>query len=115
MGKGRWPLVAAMAAGMACRVWPAATAPPAPATPAAPAPGPPPAGASAPASGGDGPSPGDASGSTTSTSKKAAGKGEAAPAGSSHRSGGHLAGTIALVLGPTLAGLALGAKLRHTR
>ena len=40
---------------------------------------------------------------------------EAAPAGSHHRSGGHLAGTIALVLGPTLAGLALGARLRRSK
>jgi len=39
----------------------------------------------------------------------------AAPASSRKRSGGHLAGTIALVLLPTLAGLALGAKLRRKR
>jgi plastocyanin len=39
---------------------------------------------------------------------------EAAPAGSRHRSGGHLAGTVALVLGPTLAGLAIGARLRRS-
>ena len=39
---------------------------------------------------------------------------QAAPA-SHHRSGGHLAGTIAVVLGPTLAGLALGARLRRSR
>ena len=51
--------------------------------------------------------------STTSTAKSAGGT--AAPAGSHHRSGGHFAATLALVLGPTLAGLALGAKLRHSR
>jgi plastocyanin len=39
----------------------------------------------------------------------------AAPASSRKRSGGRLAGTIALVLGPTLGGLALGAKLRRRR
>src|SRR5437764_469632 len=54
-------------------------------------------------------------GSTTSTAMAPkAPKREAAPAGSHRRSGGHLAGTIVLVLGPTLAGLALGAKLRQS-
>ncbi len=39
----------------------------------------------------------------------------AAAASSRKRSGGHVLGTIALVLGPTLAGLALGAKLRRKK
>ena len=55
----------------------------------------PPAGAEAPS-----PGPGDAS---------------ASPASSRKRSGKHVAGTVALVLGLTLAGLALGAKLRSGR
>ena len=38
---------------------------------------------------------------------------EAAPAANRSHSGRHLPGTIALVVGPTLAGLALGAKLRR--
>lgn len=91
----------------------ATTAPAAPTTTAAPAAPPTTAAPAAPAGGGDGAAPAGGDGSTTSTGKPAA-KGEAAPAGSSHRSGGHLAGTIVLVLGPTLAGLALGAKLRQS-
>src|SRR5437763_651955 len=93
----------------------AATVPPSPPTTAAPAAAPPPTGSPAPGGGGgSNPGPAEAKGSPTSTAKPA-GAGEAAPAGSHHRSGRHLAGTIALVLGPTLAGLALGAKLRQSR
>jgi plastocyanin len=91
----------------------AATATTAPPPPAAPSGASPPAaapgapdGAAAPGAAGD-------SASTTSTAKSAGGA--AAPAGSHHRSGGHFAATLALVLGPTLAGLVLGAKLRHSR
>jgi len=83
----------------------ATTAAPAPAT-TAPAPA-----TTAPGPAAAGPAP-DAGGSTTSTGPAS---GTAAPAGAGHRSGGHLAGTIALVLGPTLAALALGAKLRQAR
>ena len=54
-------------------------------------------------------------GATTAPAPATSRATEAAPAGSRHRSGGHLAGTIALVLGPTLAGLALGARLRRSR
>jgi plastocyanin len=39
----------------------------------------------------------------------------AAPAASRKRSGGHLAGTIAVVVLPTLGGLAIGAKLRRSK
>jgi hypothetical protein len=52
---------------------------------------------------------------TTSAPPPSSGDTTAAPAGSKKRSGGHLAGTIALVLGPTLAGLALGASLRRKK
>src|SRR5438067_2418058 len=83
----------------------AATVPPSPPTTAAPAAAPPPTGSPTPGGGGgSNPGPAEAKGSPTSTAKPA-GAGEAAPAGSHHRSGGHLAGTIALVPGPTLAGL----------
>jgi hypothetical protein len=39
----------------------------------------------------------------------------AEPAASRKRSGGHLAGTLAIVLLPTLGGLAIGAKLRRSK
>jgi plastocyanin len=89
-----------------------------PPTAAAGGPAPAPAGSapsgSAPAgSAGGGGQPGAAS--TSSTAKQSAGASQAAPASSHHRSGGHLAGTIVLVLGPTLVGLALGARLRQSR
>ncbi|HEY4411297.1 MAG TPA: plastocyanin/azurin family copper-binding protein [Acidimicrobiia bacterium] len=92
----------------------ATPAPPASPLPAAgsgasPTPGAP--GAPGGSGGTQGPAAGNAS--TTSTTKSAGGS-EAAPTGSHHRSGGHFAGTLALVLGPTLAGLALGAKLRQS-
>jgi plastocyanin len=51
----------------------------------------------------------------TATSAPGKGGTEAAPAADRSRSGGHVAGTIALVLAPTLAGLALGARLRRSR
>jgi plastocyanin len=70
-----------------------------------------PAGATPPPAGGGTPAP-EAGGSTTTTAKPVAG--EAAPAGRSHRTGGHVVATIALVLGLTLAGLAVGAKLRQS-
>jgi plastocyanin len=54
---------------------------------------------------------GAAAGGTGTTSAS----GSAAPAGSHHRSGGHLAGTIALVVGLTVAGLAIGARLSRSR
>jgi len=74
-----------------------------------------PAGGSPAPQGGDGASPARGDATTTSTTKtKTKATGQAAPAGTGHRSGGHLAGTIVLVLGPTLAGLALGAKLRQS-
>jgi len=53
------------------------------------------------------PSESKASGSNDETS--------AAPAASRKRSGGHLAGTIAVVVLPTLGGLAIGAKLRRSK
>ena len=89
-----------------------------PPTAAAGGPAPAPAGSapsgSAPAgSAGGGGQPGAAS--TSSTAKQSAGASQAAPASGHHRSGGHLAGTIVLVLGPTLVGLALGARLRQSR
>lgn len=54
---------------------------------------------------------------TTSTSPAEEGSEEpsAAPAASKKRSGGHLAGTLAVVLLPTLGGLALGLKLRRSK
>jgi len=56
---------------------------------------------------------------TTRTSPADDGSGSeepsAAPASSKKRSGGHLAGTLAVVLLPTLAGLALGAKLQRSK
>jgi plastocyanin len=54
-------------------------------------------------------------GETTTSAPPGSGETTAAPASSRKRSGGHLAGTIALVLGPTLAGLALGARLRRRK
>lgn len=54
---------------------------------------------------------------TASTSPAEEGSEEpsAAPAASKKRSGGHLAGTLAVVLLPTLGGLALGLKLRRSK
>ena len=56
---------------------------------------------------------------TTSTSSAEQGsesaEPSAAPAASRKRSGGRVAGTLAVVLLPTLGGLALGAKLRRTK
>jgi plastocyanin len=85
----------------------------APTTTTAASPASPPAGSPAQGGGDGGAAPGAGDGSSTSTSAAAA-KGQAAPAAAHRRSGGHLAGTIALVLGPTLAGLALGARLRQS-
>jgi len=90
-----------------------AAAPPTTAAPAAPAGSPGPGGSSPGPSAGGGTDSGAAA--TTTTAKKSAGGSQAAPAAGHRRSGGDLAGTIVLVLGPTLAGLALGAKLRHSR
>jgi len=56
-----------------------------------------------------------AAGATGGGTGTTSASGSAAPAGSHHRSGGHLAGTIALVLGLTLAGLAVGARLSRSR
>jgi len=56
-----------------------------------------------------------AAGATGGGTGTTSASGSAAPAGGHHRSGGHLAGTIALVLGLTLAGLAVGARLRRSR
>jgi plastocyanin len=56
---------------------------------------------------------------TTSTSSagkdSASGEPSVAPAASRKRSGGRLAGTLAVVLLPTLGGLALGARLRRSK
>jgi len=52
---------------------------------------------------------------TTSSTDEGSEETSAAPAASRKGSGGHLAGTIAVVLLPTLGGLALGARLRRTK
>jgi plastocyanin len=52
---------------------------------------------------------------TTSSTEEGSEDSSAAPAASRKRSGGRLAGTIAVVVLPTLGGLALGAKLRRSK
>ena len=52
---------------------------------------------------------------TATTGPGSAGETSAAPASSRRRSGGHLAGTLAIVLLPTLGGLAIGARLRRSK
>jgi plastocyanin len=52
---------------------------------------------------------------TTSSTEEGSKDSSAAPAASRKRSGGRLAGTIAVVVLPTLGGLALGAKLRRSK
>jgi plastocyanin len=68
------------------------------------------AGSSTTAPAGSGPG-----GTGTTSASGSANPSAAAPAAGHHRSGGHLAGTIVLVLGLTLAGLALGARLSRSR
>ena len=66
-------------------------------------------------------SPGDTATSAPETTTATAGKDSAgqedsaAPAASRKRSGGHLASTIAVVLLPTLGGLAIGSRLRRLK
>ena len=55
-----------------------------------------------------------ATGASGAPPAAAPGATEAAPAANRSHSGHHLPGTIAIVLGPTLAGLALGARLRRS-
>jgi plastocyanin len=86
----------------------AAAAPPA--TP--PASSPP---ATAPAAGPDGTTPPTDAPANGSPSTQAEADDAAAPASDTKRSGGNLAGNLALVLLPTLGALALGAKLRQSR
>ena len=52
---------------------------------------------------------------TTSSTGEESEETSAAPAASGKGSGGHLAGTVAVVLLPTLGGLALGARLRRAK
>ena len=104
------PASAATAAPTASPAPPTAAAAPAATTPPASAPG---SAAGAPPGAGETTTT-QAQGSAAAAPASAAGS-AAAPTKSGSRSGGHLAGTIALVLGPTLAGLAVGAKLRGSR
>src|SRR5438309_100028 len=90
--------VAALAVGIGVAV-----APLAPGGPAAGGATTAPSGRGAGATGASGPPPAAAPGAT-----------EAAPGANRSHSGHHLPGTIAIVLGPTLAGLALGARLRRS-
>jgi plastocyanin len=87
------------------------TVPTSPPTTAAAAP------STAASSGGQSPAETATSASPADSEPPSSGSGDdtAAPASSRKRSGGHLAGTLALVLGPTLAGLALGARLRRRK
>jgi hypothetical protein len=52
---------------------------------------------------------------TTATGPGSDSGASAAPASSRKRSGGNLAGTLAIVLLPTLGGLAIGARLRRSK
>ncbi len=74
--------------------------------PALAAPGAPPAGETSTSA---------ASDATTTTGPAAGDETSAAPASSRRKSGGHVAGTLAIVLLPTLGALAVGAKLRRSR
>jgi plastocyanin len=63
------------------------------------------------------PAPAETTAPTAGSSKESGPQEEtsAEPAASRKRSGGHLAGTLAVVLLPTLGGLAIGAKLRRSK
>jgi len=62
------------------------------------------------------PAPPETTGTTAAGSKESGSEETSAePAASRKRSGGHLAGTFAVVLLPTLGGLAIGAKLRRSK
>ena len=52
---------------------------------------------------------------TTSSTDRGSGEPAAAPASSRNGSGGHLAGTIGVVLLPTLGALAIGGRLRRSK
>jgi plastocyanin len=109
---GKIRVVAASALSVATTTATTATAAPTTTTVAPPAASPAPGGPAAPGAATAPSAPGP--GATITPAPGGPRATEAAPAANRGRSGRHLPGTIALVVGPTLAGLALGAKLRRS-